>query len=249
MGTASQKSIGEIRKAAMPIPGRTWLFHPAVPVGLITRHPTAQRASTLTNLKNKNEGRGFDADMAGVPRLCPNGSKFYAVTGATRTEWASEVGEPTMPAEIWPDEMPVKEMAEKFLHETVNTPPNICTTQRLGVLAEERIALAVKEAQEELRPTVIVGAFRSIYRKKNGPALLKKTVAALKKMWPRNIKEISAPVVSGMALLLLSGGTPATKWRRLGPKMLLERARLRQASFGGKGNLPSHVAALLKGAR
>jgi hypothetical protein len=243
----SLPALIEVRKNVQSIPGRKWGFHPAVPIDLITRHPEAQRPSPLAVLRKK--GKTYDANKAGLPRLVPNGEKFYAVTGATRTEWANESGERTTPAEIWPEEMSVKGMAEFFLDELQHVEPNIRVTQKLGEVAEKEIAIAVKQAREELEGTPVIGAFYTIYKKKNGPALLQRTVKELKKTWPRAISDISATVISGMAILLESGASPNRKWRSLGPQMLLQRARTRQAQHGGKGTIASHVSALLKGSR
>jgi hypothetical protein len=238
--------VAKIRKEVQRIPGRDWGFHSSVPVGLIARHPEAQRPSPLAVLRKKGK---YDPNKAGLPRLVPNGAKFYAVTGATRTEWATENGQTTTPAEVWPDEMSVRGMAEFFLDELQHVEPNIRIKQRLGEVAGKPVALAVKEAREELDGTAVIGALRTIYGKKNGASLLPKTVKELKRTWPRSLSEIPATVISGMALLLDSGETVARKWRGLTPQMLLQRARTRQAQHGGKGTLASHVAMLLKGAR
>lgn len=240
------KAIGDFQTETIAIPGRDWRLHPAIPVDLITRHPKAQRSSPLAVLRKKGK---FDPNKAGLPRLVPNGTRFYAVTGATRSEWAKENGVTTMPAEVWPREMSVKGMADFFLDELQHVEPNIRTKQAIGEVAEKPIALAVRAAREELPGTNIIGAFRTVYGRKNGAALLQRTVRELKRTWPNAISGITAPVVSGMALLLESDGKIARKWRSLGPQLLLQRARTRQAQHGGKGAVSTHVAALLKAAR
>lgn len=242
---STQTTLRQVLNDATRIPGRDWLFHPAVPLALIVRHPVAQRNSPLDLLRKK--GGKFDANKAGLPRVVPNASKAYAVTGATRVEWAKEAGQTTTPAEIWPEEMSVKEMATFFLDELQHIEPNIRITQKLGEVAEKPAALAVRNARAQLPGTTVIGAFRIIYGQKNGAILLQRTVTELKRTWPRSIKEISAPVIRGMALLLsVPGGTVARKWRKLSPQILLQRARTRLAQHGGKGSMASHVAALLK---
>lgn len=243
---STRVSVETVLAEAQPIPGRKWKFHPAVPLEIVTRHDVAQRASPLAVLRKKGK---FDPNKAGLPRLVPNGTRFYAVTGATRSEWAKENGERTTPAEVWPENMPVKGQAEFFLDELQHVEPNIRVKQQLGEVAEKAIAIAVREARAQLPGTQIIGAFRTIYGKKNGAALLDRTVKELKRMWPRQIAGISAPVVAGTALLISSDTRPADKWRKIGPQMLLHRARTRQMAHGGKGALSVHVAALLKGAR
>lgn len=239
----------EVRKNVQTIPGRKWGFHPAVPLSLIIRHPEAQRPSTLDRLRKK--AGEYDANKAGFPRLVPNGQKFYAVTGATRTEWAGESGMSTTPAEVWPEEMSVGGMAAFFLDELVHVQPGGRMVQKIGEVALKPIALAVKEARARyLGSANIVGAFRTIYQKKNGPALIRRTVDELQRLWPdAQFGTVSASVVAGMCIVLENKQKPANKWKGLGPQVLLEKARTRQARQGGKGSVAAHVAAVLRGAR
>lgn len=237
-------------RQGVKIPGSEWVLHPAVPVGMMERHKKAQRASTLRRLMKKT-GEQFDLGIAGVIRIVPNGDKFYPVIGATRAEYAKLIHGPdyTMPAEILSREADVKEMAKLFMDELVSNPPGTEVKHEIGVVTGRQKYLDVENAREALLYNKSIGALTMIRQQKDGGELLKAVVAEVTRLWPRDVRNIPASVLRGVAhVLTRKNHKPIqAKWKRIGPKVLQLRAREKKAKSGGKSLMYRHVADLLVG--
>jgi hypothetical protein len=234
---------------SIPIPGSEYRFHPAVPVRLFERNKDAQRKSPLPRLKKK--GGKFDVSRAGIPRVVPNGTKFYPVIGATRCEWAREANGPdsTLPVEVFPEEMSNAQQAAAFLDELVSNPPGTKTQHTIGVVTGRQKYLDVAEAEKRLKGNLSIGALTII--RKSGADLLRATVDEALRCFPNEAAKIPSAVLRGIAITIDDGTAIAERWRRsrVPASALLSRARIRQSQHGGHGTVYSHVAALLCGGR
>lgn len=237
----------QILKEAIPIPNSTWKFHPSVPVGMIKRNTKAQRASPLTRLKRKTGGV-FNPALAGVIRVVPNGTGFDAVIGATRAEFALDTHGPkyTIPVEVYPNELSEPEQASMFLDELVHNPPGTDTKHKIGVVTGRDNFLRVEKARLALGETKSVGALTHI-EAEYGPAILERVTELARKMYKKNVRLVPGAVLRGIALVLTSGGAIRKIWYRRSARELLQKAQLRQGRYAGKGNVFTHVAAVLVG--
>ena len=208
---SNSNEVSRILNEAIPIPGQTWLFHPAVPVNLIRRHPVAQRESQLLRLMKK--AGELDEDKLGVVRISPGGDKFWAITGATRVEWMQKEGRETVPAQVYPIEMTEAQMSKGLLDEATSIALSAAVKQEKGEVAGDKDALLIKRIREEILPGVAaIGEFYVILRK-DGEEFLIKVAEELRRTWPQETHTIPAPVIGGMAVLLRSGGVVAAKFR------------------------------------
>ncbi len=248
--TSSEQASREIRrliKEAIRVPGGNWLLHPSIPLWLFKRHPKAQRNSVLSRLR-KCAGV-FDVDKAGLPRFVPNSGALYAVTGATRCEFAIEsMGkDATLPGELWPEEQSEKEMANFFLDELRHVEPGIGTKHSIALVANRRDAklvdVAIKKVPMGFKS---LGAFYFALGLWDGENTLRKTALEIRRIRPRGKEFIPGAIIRGTAILVSRNQAISNKWKKKKWSLALERARTSRARSGGNGSIAEHTARILQ---
>lgn len=250
----------QIIEEAVRIPGSEYGLHPAVPVRLFRRSVKAQRPSPLGRLKQK--ARKFDIEKVGVPEAIPNGTMLDVVVGATRTDWAREVGIKTLPAKIWLGPEPdVAAHAERFLNELESVKPGTHMAHQLALKADRAAAKEVQNALDALPHCRSVGVFYRILDSRPTGAdaklpranvdLLNRTVDYLRALKPEGGDPLPGEIVRAVAKLVDEGRTVADVWR--GTKKgqdwtrAVDRARTAKANHGGAGRLHEYAANILEG--